>query len=73
MDTEESVLGALVTLLPNLGVSVKCPCPDCEDLAPDQPVVLLYYVVTALNDRYEWSRERIADWLETLDVDLSFT
>lgn len=29
-------------------------------------------VIINLNDSHRWSREAIADWLETLDVDLSF-
>lgn len=29
-------------------------------------------VIIDLNDGYKWSRERIADWLDTLDIDLTF-
>lgn len=29
-------------------------------------------VVISLNDSHRWSREQIADWLETLDVDITF-
>jgi hypothetical protein len=29
-------------------------------------------VIIDLNDRWGWTRERIADWLETLDVDIRF-
>lgn len=28
--------------------------------------------IVNLNDSFKWSREQIADWLETLDVDLTF-
>lgn len=29
-------------------------------------------VIISLNDQHGWSRERVADWLETLDVDITF-
>lgn len=32
----------------------------------------LYTVIISLNDKHLWPREKIADWLETLDVDLTF-
>jgi hypothetical protein len=32
----------------------------------------LYLLIQHLNDKHEWTREKIADWLETLDVDLTF-
>lgn len=32
----------------------------------------LWKAVINLNDKYHWKREQIADWLETLDVDIRF-
>jgi hypothetical protein len=32
----------------------------------------LNVVIVDLNDSHRWSRERIADWLDTLDLDLAF-
>lgn len=32
----------------------------------------LEYIIISLNDKFGWSRDRIADWLETLDIDLRF-
>jgi hypothetical protein len=32
----------------------------------------LWNVIVDLNDRHGWSREQIADWVETLDIDISF-
>lgn len=29
-------------------------------------------IIVDLNDRHKWTREAIADWLETLDIDLTF-
>lgn len=47
-----------------------CPCrkPACL-YGIDTAVVT---IVMHLNDAAKWSRERIADWLDTLDVDLRF-
>lgn len=30
----------------------------------------LIYVIISLNDKYHWSRQDIADWLDSLDLDL---
>ena len=32
----------------------------------------VWSMIQHLNDDHKWSRERIADWLDTLDVDLTF-
>ena len=32
----------------------------------------LYYVIMDLNDHYKWTRNQIADWIETLDIDTTF-
>lgn len=29
-------------------------------------------VIISLNDQHQWTREKIADWLETLDIDITF-
>lgn len=41
---------------------VGCPRP-----------LMIYQLIVHLNDGPRWSREQIADWLETLDLDLSFS
>lgn len=33
----------------------------------------LWSVIINLNDIHHWTRERIADWVETLDIDTRFT
>jgi hypothetical protein len=30
-------------------------------------------IIIELNDSFEWTREQIADWLDTLDIDLTVT
>lgn len=32
----------------------------------------LKFVIMSLNDKAKWTREQIADWLESLDVDIEF-
>ena len=41
-------------------------CPECTHPAP------LSTVIMCLNDSHKWTRERIADWLESLEVPLVF-
>lgn len=55
---------AMSEAFPGLQEVVNCPC-DCLGTAT------IYYLIQHLNDTHEeWTRERIADWLETLDVKL---
>lgn len=51
--------------LPALSKQVLSPCDH-------DGVDLLEAVIIHLNDRHKWSREQIADWLDSLDVDLAF-
>lgn len=57
--------------LPGMGDVVKPPC-SCKMLDPKGENI--YTLVQHLNDHidHRWTRGRIADWLETLDVDLEF-
>lgn len=66
-----TVVRALEQSIPGINAYVDCPwCGKGEGRdAHDGPIVAL---VQHLNDHAHWSREQIADWLETLDVDLSF-
>ncbi len=57
-------------VLPGLREFVRCPVAGCNDLESlPQPV---RRQIVHLNDSHKWSREAIADWLDTLDVDLAF-
>lgn len=42
--------------------SVKCPGGGCDEVGVEAVVIICLY------DRHDWSRTRIADWLDTLDV-----
>ena len=37
-------------------------CPDCG-----REKKKIYHIITHLNDHHRWSREAIADWVETLE------
>lgn len=55
----------LSSVLP--GLNHKVTCPHCND-----PHGSLQAVIIHLNDGAKWTREHIANWLDTLDVDLTF-
>ena len=57
----------LLDLIP--GTDQHVPCPGCSGQLHSRAPV--WVTVTTLNDHHQWSRERIADWLETLDLDLT--
>lgn len=74
----KSVATTMEELVPALSKTVRCPC-KCSD---EDMETSLQHVIIHLNDTHHpkkvtrlaindpWSRERIADWLESLDVDL---
>lgn len=55
----------MMDVLPGLTEEKDCPT-KCGRRSS------LYQLIQHLNDKHEWTREKIADWLETLDVDLTF-
>lgn len=65
-----SPVGILLKMLPALNATANCPVflstSSCFFAADLQTVII------HLNDHHKWTREQIADWLETLDLDLSF-
>lgn len=49
-----------------------CPAIEAEVKHPVSGLVMpLGFVIMNLNDHHEWTRDRVADWLETLDVDIN--
>lgn len=50
-------------------IEIRCQCPA---EFPCRINDSLSNVIIHLNDGHGWSRERIADWLDTLDADLIF-
>ena len=51
----------------------KCMCPArtiVDDNWCFRGEHRLFHIIVHLNDYHGWSREQIADWLETLDCDL---
>ncbi len=58
---------------PHMETEVEYP-PTVRELRKKANLTLkagLAHVIIELNDDYEWTREEIADWLETLDLDLT--
>lgn len=65
--TNHSMVLDLGKHIPDFYAKVKCPA--CKGMgAPHESVFMM---VQHLNDVHKWQRERIADWLETLDLDLT--
>lgn len=61
-------INMLTEAIPDLKGQVwSLPCGHFNRTYPPLSTVILH-----LNDTERWSREQIADWLETLDLDLSF-
>lgn len=60
----DSSLKQMASILPGVQESVQHPVNGC--------MYDLFYLIINLNDDHKWTREQIADWLETLDVDLTF-
>lgn len=59
--------------VPGLMELIDYPC-DCNDaLRGTIRAGGLINIIVHLNDGHAWKRENIADWLDTLDVDLSFS
>lgn len=68
------VITDLKRVLPGLKTKVACPHRGvgCTRACGDGIKMKIVDLIPHLNDICDWSRERIADWLETLDVDLNF-
>jgi hypothetical protein len=57
----------LAKIVPALKTYVLAVCPSCGLV----PKTTLTHMIIHLNDRHKWDRNAIADWLDTLDVDLT--
>ncbi len=74
----ESVMAALKKALPEGSLQTPVDCPGAGEKVYDgliceskKPCPLSDRIMH-LNDSHRWTREQIADWLDTLDVDLTF-
>ncbi|HET9118502.1 MAG TPA: hypothetical protein VFN75_10605 [Pseudonocardiaceae bacterium] len=61
-----TVVDELTQLFPALTDNATV-CPAVGACGPYR----LDHVIQHLNDQHRWARERIADWLDTLDIDLT--
>lgn len=57
----------LSLIFPAILASSQCPVPD-EGCGGDDDI---WSLVVHLNDFHKWSREKVADWLDTLNMDLT--
>lgn len=64
---EDGSLVGLSRKLPGVMEQTKYPC-NCKFDEEE----CLWEIIQHLNDDHHWTRNRIADWLETLDIDLEF-
>lgn len=65
--TNHTLMLGLAQQLP--GAMDYADCPECTPACYETP---LYAIIMELNDFHHWTREQIADWLETLDIDIEF-
>lgn len=63
----DTIVAALTALCPAMDSLVCVPCGCTEDAMGHT----LRQAVIHLNDSENWSRERVADWLDTLDLDIN--
>lgn len=57
-----------VSKLPGIHEKVKMPCEHYPNILLHE----LETVIIHMNDNHKWTRNQIADWLDTLDIDLYF-
>lgn len=66
----DKIVSDLTKLVPALkDFKTKCPWCTCNNIAC--MTLPIPSIVMHLNDIHKWTREQIADWLDTLDVDLT--
>jgi hypothetical protein len=75
-DVGATIVSELAAILPALATH-RLRCPLWMDDTTDTPTACcwrkpLSEVIVHLNDHHRWTREQIAGWLDTLDVDLTF-
>ena len=65
----------LAEVIPDLAEVVDCPVCSQKEIHQAEPITYRYelgFLVQHLNDHHGWRREYIADWLDTLPLDLTF-
>lgn len=74
-----AIVDTLEHYIPGLQeMTVPNACPAADDEIPDFArryrcaETNLTRLIIHLNDEHRWVREQIADWLDALDLDLSF-
>lgn len=75
-DYDITPVSTLAKQLPGMDYMTFCPDKGCV-LALSSPGIsgdgfTLYGMIQHLNDHHKWTRDEIADWVETLDCDINF-
>ena len=63
------IVAVLTSLFPMIDKIIEFPC-SCGSKVPEYKDTI-HDIIIHLNDKHKWSREKIADWLDSLDVDLT--
>lgn len=78
-DIGDHVLRTLRSTFPAAFRDARIACPACTTRddkhwspAGAKPLDTLDRIIICLNDSHKWTREQVADWLDTLDLDLRF-
>lgn len=71
-DLAHGIVSSLAKAIPGFReMKQSCPMLGTPHCTRPTEKYLLYSTIIHLNDHHKWSREEIADWLETLDHDLT--
>lgn len=73
----DKVIAAMGSVVPDIGKLVTCPSKAVDSKFPNMGTDCgvsksLSELIIHLNDTHRWTREAIADWLESTDLDLEF-
>jgi hypothetical protein len=70
----KKIVSALSGAIPDANAEVHCPVPQPNPcFMSDDDTRSVLDMVIHLNDSHRWTREQVADWLDTLSLDLSFS
>jgi hypothetical protein len=67
-ESTPSILGELLKICPGLG-SVRRACPDKSGCEYADAELSLSNLIQHVNDNHQWSREKIAEWLDIIAIE----
>lgn len=69
--TNAQLVDRLAELIPGMDEAVRHPAEECPRGWREGALDTVRGMVIHLNDTHEWTYQQIAEWLDTLDIDLS--